>query len=151
MTLSVLSMYNSNIPSDDDFDYCASSYPYNLNNNEYYYNTDTDRETEDLSSTEFHSLNKHHYSKANQFGVLSSDSSDSGYDVYSNQSTYYDNRNPSYTSSTIPNQNHIVKCRQLPCRTFISTGSCPYGDRCVFLHDMSIVSKPVYIRSKVYN
>lgn len=41
------------------------------------------------------------------------------------------------------------KCRQLPCRTFISTGSCPYGDRCVFLHDPSIVSKPVYIRSKV--
>lgn len=42
------------------------------------------------------------------------------------------------------------KCRQLPCRTFISTGSCPYGDRCVFLHDPSIVSKPVYIKSKVF-
>ena len=47
------------------------------------------------------------------------------------------------------NQNHVFKCRQLPCRTFISTGSCPYGDRCVFLHDPSIVSKPVYIRTKV--
>lgn len=46
-------------------------------------------------------------------------------------------------------QNIQSKCRQLPCRTFISTGSCPYGDRCVFLHDPSIVSKPVYIRSKV--
>lgn len=40
------------------------------------------------------------------------------------------------------------KCRQLPCRTFVSTGSCPYGDRCVFLHDPSIVSKPVYIKTK---
>lgn len=40
------------------------------------------------------------------------------------------------------------KCRQLPCRTFISTGSCPYNDRCVFLHDPSIVSKPVYIKTK---
>ena len=41
------------------------------------------------------------------------------------------------------------KCRQLPCRTFISTGSCPYGDRCVFLHDPQIESKPVYIKTKV--
>lgn len=40
------------------------------------------------------------------------------------------------------------KCRQLPCRTFISTGSCPYGDRCVFLHDACIVAKPVYIKTK---
>ncbi len=40
------------------------------------------------------------------------------------------------------------KCRQLPCRTFVSTGSCPYGDRCVFLHDPSIVAKPVYVRVK---
>jgi hypothetical protein len=41
------------------------------------------------------------------------------------------------------------KCRQLPCRTFISAGSCPYGERCVFLHDQAIASKPIYIRSKV--
>ncbi len=40
------------------------------------------------------------------------------------------------------------KCRQLPCKTFVSTGSCPYGDRCVFLHDPSIVAKPVYVRVK---
>lgn len=38
------------------------------------------------------------------------------------------------------------KCRLLPCRTFISTGSCCYGDRCVFLHDQSIVSKPVFVK-----
>jgi hypothetical protein len=53
-----------------------------------------------------------------------------------------------YTNDT-RNQHHVFKCRQLPCRTFISTGSCPYGDRCVFLHDPSIVSKPVYIKTKV--
>lgn len=50
-----------------------------------------------------------------------------------------------------PNTQHSAqafKCRQLPCRTFISTGSCPYGDRCVFLHDPSIVAKPVYIKTK---
>jgi hypothetical protein len=27
------------------------------------------------------------------------------------------------------------KCRQLPCKTFLSTGSCPYDDRCAFMHD----------------
>jgi len=48
-----------------------------------------------------------------------------------------------------PYANSQSKCRQLPCRTFISCGSCPYGDRCVFLHDPSIVSKPIYVRSKV--
>lgn len=47
------------------------------------------------------------------------------------------------------NSSHQSKCRQLPCRTFISTGSCPYGDRCVFLHDPRIMSKPIYIRCKV--
>lgn len=45
--------------------------------------------------------------------------------------------------------NSSSKCRQLPCRTFVSTGSCPYGDRCVFLHDPLIVSKPVFIKIKV--
>jgi hypothetical protein len=48
-----------------------------------------------------------------------------------------------------PYGNQQMKCRQLPCRTFISAGSCPYGDRCVFLHDPAVVSKPIYIRSKV--
>ena len=43
----------------------------------------------------------------------------------------------------------VSKCRQLPCRTFISTGSCPYSDRCVFLHDPSCVSKSCYIKMKV--
>lgn len=44
----------------------------------------------------------------------------------------------------------LSKCRQLPCRTFISTGSCPYGDRCVFLHDPCIASKPVLVKIKVH-
>lgn len=52
---------------------------------------------------------------------------------------------PSNTSHT----QHAFKCRQLPCRTFISTGACPYGDRCVFLHDPCIMSKPVFIKAKV--
>ena len=31
--------------------------------------------------------------------------------------------------------NQSSRHRQLPCRTFISTGTCPYKDRCVYLHD----------------
>lgn len=27
------------------------------------------------------------------------------------------------------------KYKELPCRTFISIGSCPYKSRCEFLHD----------------
>ena len=27
------------------------------------------------------------------------------------------------------------KFRQLPCRTFDSVGSCPYKEKCVYLHD----------------
>jgi hypothetical protein len=55
----------------------------------------------------------------------------------------------SSAESKTANQTATNKCRQLPCRTFVSTGSCPYGDRCVFLHDPCIVSKPVYIKIKV--
>lgn len=68
------------------------------------------------------------------------------------------------SSDSIENSNHFFelskryspihitqaqKCRQLPCRTFISTGCCPYGDKCVFLHDLSIVSKPIFSKNKV--
>jgi Zinc finger C-x8-C-x5-C-x3-H type (and similar) len=33
-------------------------------------------------------------------------------------------------------------------RTFISTGSCPYNDRCVFLHDPRTVSSRIIYRTK---
>jgi hypothetical protein len=32
------------------------------------------------------------------------------------------------------------KYRQLPCRTFIAIGCCPYKDRCMYLHCLSIRS-----------
>ncbi len=32
------------------------------------------------------------------------------------------------------------KYRQLPCRTFIAVGTCPYRDRCVYLHDVSQIA-----------
>lgn len=43
----------------------------------------------------------------------------------------------------------IVPCRQLPCRTFICTGTCPYGDRCVFLHDPRIESNCPALRARL--
>ena len=36
--------------------------------------------------------------------------------------------------------NKSSKHRQLPCRTYISTGFCPYKDRCVYLHDPRVQS-----------
>lgn len=66
-----------------------------------------------------------------------------------NGSHQHVNYGPQYGANAQQQTGTAFKCRQLPCRTFVSTGSCPYGDRCVFLHDPSIVSKPVYIKSKV--
>ena len=43
----------------------------------------------------------------------------------------------------------VFKCRQLPCKTFLSTGSCPYSERCIFLHDPYLAAKPIYIKAKV--
>lgn len=81
------------------------------------------------------------------YGSLTRESSVDSMDF---QFPTYDPRTaiPSSTGQN-PYANSQSKCRQLPCRTFISCGSCPYGDRCVFLHDPSIVSKPIYVRSKV--
>jgi len=42
-----------------------------------------------------------------------------------------------------------VKFRQLPCRTFISTGTCPYRDRCDFIHDPRVASAQNKVRCKV--
>ena len=36
--------------------------------------------------------------------------------------------------------NNTTRHRQLPCRTFISTGFCPYKEHCVYLHDPRLVS-----------
>ena len=34
-------------------------------------------------------------------------------------------------------------------RTFISTGSCPYNDRCVFLHDPRVLSNRVVMKARL--
>lgn len=38
--------------------------------------------------------------------------------------------------------------RQLPCKTWLSTGSCPYSTRCVFLHDPRCISASVQYNCK---
>lgn len=40
------------------------------------------------------------------------------------------------------------KCRQLPCKTWISTGTCPYNDKCYFLHDPRVSSYVVPLKVK---
>ena len=39
--------------------------------------------------------------------------------------------------------------RQLPCRTFLSCGTCPYRDRCVYLHDPRLSCSSSKIKSRV--
>jgi hypothetical protein len=43
------------------------------------------------------------------------------------------------------------KFRQLPCRTFISVGTCPYKDRCVFLHDCRCASSNAKAKIRTKN
>eukprot|EP00602_Paraphysomonas_sp_CaronLab_P009589 CAMPEP_0185019194 /NCGR_PEP_ID=MMETSP1103-20130426/1820_1 /TAXON_ID=36769 /ORGANISM="Paraphysomonas bandaiensis, Strain Caron Lab Isolate" /LENGTH=430 /DNA_ID=CAMNT_0027549381 /DNA_START=65 /DNA_END=1357 /DNA_ORIENTATION=- len=39
------------------------------------------------------------------------------------------------SSAAVPFDDGCDKTRQLPCKTFISVGCCPYRDRCVYIHD----------------
>lgn len=65
------------------------------------------------------------------------------------RSNYHDYH--SVTPPTVPqnearsaaeeNLNGCSKNRQLPCKTFIMNGTCPYRERCTFLHDPRCICK----------
>jgi len=58
------------------------------------------------------------------------------------QQRFLSNRFPSstaYRSAAEAQLDSSSKYRQLPCKTLISVGTCPYGERCVFLHDPRLV------------
>lgn len=53
---------------------------------------------------------------------------------------------PNNGTTTFAQNSNSSKYRLLPCRTFISTGTCPYHERCVFLHDpRTQVRDPKYV------
>lgn len=43
------------------------------------------------------------------------------------------------------------KFRQLPCKTLIAVGTCPYGERCVFLHDPRLICHSAHSISRLKN
>ncbi len=43
-----------------------------------------------------------------------------------------------------PTSPFVKPYRQLPCKTFIATGSCPYYQRCVFIHDPRLEIYPAF-------
>ena len=43
------------------------------------------------------------------------------------------------------------KFRQLPCRTFIAVGTCPFRDRCVYLHDPRLLCKEAKTKTRKKN
>lgn len=51
-------------------------------------------------------------------------------------------------SNNAPSISHGPPIRQLPCKTWLSTGTCPYSSRCVFLHDPRVVASPVSYQCK---
>jgi hypothetical protein len=44
-----------------------------------------------------------------------------------------------------------TKYRQLPCRTFISVGTCPYRERCVYLHDPRCICREAKTKTRRKN
>lgn len=43
------------------------------------------------------------------------------------------------------------KYRQLPCKTFVSVGTCPYRDRCVYLHDPRLIHRDAKTKTRKKN
>jgi hypothetical protein len=58
----------------------------------------------------------------------------------SNAKNLYPNL-PSFGTSKMPQE----KYRRLPCKTFICVGSCPYRDRCCYVHDSRIARFDVFV------
>lgn len=48
-------------------------------------------------------------------------------------------------------ENNSNKYRQLPCRTFISVGTCPYRERCVYLHDPRCICREAKTKTRRKN
>jgi hypothetical protein len=60
-------------------------------------------------------------------------STHSVYSAHSHQSSHVHSGNQHGHRGSETKQ--VAQCKRLPCRTYISNGSCPYGERCHFLHD----------------
>jgi hypothetical protein len=55
------------------------------------------------------------------------------------------------TTKSFRKENEMNKYRQLPCKTFITVGSCPYRDRCQYLHDPRLLSPTAKAKSRKTN
>ncbi|KAJ1406631.1 hypothetical protein B484DRAFT_436673 [Ochromonadaceae sp. CCMP2298] len=77
----------------------------------------------------------------------------------STESMYHRSLAPSPTASYQPQPRSASealfdtssKFRQLPCRTFISVGTCPYRERCVYLHDPRCIYKEASTKTRRKN
>lgn len=54
-------------------------------------------------------------------------------------------------SSSEMTNDSAPKFRQLPCRTFISVGTCPYRERCVYLHDPRVICREAKTKTRRKN
>jgi len=85
------------------------------------------------------------------FSSTNSSMTNTSYENYENYENYHRKRGQVqriYKTSLPLYSNKHTPMRQLPCRTFLSCGACPYKDKCVFLHDYRLEGKPLneYIR-----
>ena len=60
-------------------------------------------------------------------------------------------REPQMVSAINDESSDGIKYRQLPCKTFLSVGSCPYRDRCVYLHDPRLIYRDTKTKTRKRN
>ena len=71
----------------------------------------------------------------------------------SNATTYHDESNVCHDESILHKLERggrvpsAEKFRRMLCFTYASTGACPYGDKCVFLHDPRLANSGFKVRS----
>lgn len=141
-----MNTYGRYSPSSVALDSSFIDGPSKFSHNAAYHSDDglTDHHSEESSLGDhkmFHDHHSHGFGRYHDIPRVPSNDDHSGEHSLSLNDSFQDSRPSNHTQ-------HAFKCRQLPCRTFISTGACPYGDRCVFLHDPCIMSKPVFVKSK---
>lgn len=80
---------------------------------------------------------------------LSGDYGSSHHDIPDEVGSHQGNARSAAEASMLVHDDY--KYRQLPCRTFVSVGTCPYRERCVYLHDPRCICRDAKSKTRRKN